>query len=118
MIEILPLEVDPRPPDGSRQPLRQIQRRRSPDVVPQIGLQLAEKLRVDSVVLVGVTKLLEGPHQRLRDEAPAVRSEMAARVGKLTDQPPLLRFVSQIRHWSHSPRPSSDEATSTLPPIA
>ena len=48
--------------------------------MPQIAVQLLQKLGVSEVVLVRQAQLVKGLHERLGDEAPAIGTEMAAGV--------------------------------------
>ena len=81
--EVLALEVDPRPAELLRQPFRIVERRRAPDILPEVGVQLGLELRVAARLLVLTGKLIEGGNQGLGDVPSAEGAEAATRIRKL-----------------------------------
>ena len=81
VVEVLALEVDPRPAELLAQPPGEVQRARPADVVLEVAVQLGPERRVLPGPLVFLFKLVNRPHERLGDILPAVRAETAVGVG-------------------------------------
>jgi hypothetical protein len=75
VVEILPLQINPRPARLGGQPPGKVQRRGPPDIIPQALAQFPLKGRVVSRFGIGGGQLFQGEHQRLGDEPPAVWPE-------------------------------------------
>ena len=92
VVEILALEIDARPARVGRQPLRRIERRRSPDIAPELLLERGAKVRIPRHRLVEPRQLVERVHERLRHEAAAVVAETSQFVGG------VVGGAIQLRH--------------------
>ena len=86
VIEVLALQPDLRAAHLFRPALRVIDRRRAPDVVRELVLELGDEAGIVTVARVLLLELVERADQRLGDEHAAVRAEMAALVGKVIRQ--------------------------------
>src|SRR5262249_30181452 len=97
VIEVLALEIDFRPARAATggtkmlgQALGEIERRRPPDVILEVGVHLAAEARVVLRLGVSLLQLENQRHQRLGDEAAAVQPEMPALVGPGAERIELL----------------------------
>src|SRR5262249_2695117 len=100
VIEVLALEIDFRPTHaalGGRsvaemrgQALGEIERRRPPDIVLEVGVHLAAEASVVLRLAVSRFQLENQRHQRLGDEAATIEPEMPALVGPGAERIELL----------------------------
>jgi len=75
--QVFALEINLRAAEFAGEPFRKIKRRGPAAKFFQVIFELALECRVLLRALVFVLQLLQGMHQRLRHEPPAVRAEMA-----------------------------------------
>ena len=103
VVQVLPLEIDPRAAEGLRQPLRVVEGGRTAHVVPEVVTELLFEFRVPFRRLVDFEQLVQGRHQRLRNVAAAEYPKMSALVGQRGRRHPSLPFP----RWSiRASRPS------------
>ena len=91
VIEVLALQPDLRAADLLRPAPRMVDGRRPADVVLELVLELGNELRIDAIARVLRLQLVERADQRLGDEHAAIRSEMPALVGQVTQ-------LRELRH--------------------
>ena len=110
VVEVLALE----PELGAAHRLAQapgvVKGRRTPHEVAQLGPELRVELGVRAEALVGGGELLDRPHQRLGDEAPAERAEASLGVRPGPDE--ARRTVTQTGRFGHfRPSPRTPRAS-------
>ena len=82
VIQVLALQIDPRPAPVGGKPLRGIERARPSHVEPQVLGELFLEFRIVAQAFVRLAQLFQRLHERLGDEDAAVPAEVATRVGK------------------------------------
>ena len=99
VIQILALQVHAGASNGLRPPVREVKRRRSAHIVPELRIELREELGIVRIALVRIAQLRHRPNQRLRDERTSVGTEMSVLVGITADDSIFRLDVRQVRHW-------------------
>src|SRR5579885_1686953 len=100
VVQVLALEPDARTTGSRGEALGEVQRRGTAHEVLEMGLQLSLEGRVPARRLIGVTELLDRPHEGLRHEPAAVDAEMAADVRQVAQGFLERRLLKSLRHRS------------------
>ena len=96
VIELLALEIDFGAAAMLRQPLGEIERRRSADISREMAVHFLLEFWIGLGVVISLLELEDERHQRLGDEASAIEAEMAALV-----RAGAIRIESRVGHRAH-----------------
>ncbi len=99
VIEIFTLKINPGPAYFVAQALRQIQGRRTADIVLQIIIHLGDEFWILAIAFIGLAQLRDRFHQRLGNKDTTVAAKMTIGIGITTNEL-LLRF--DIRAIGHA----------------